>query len=278
MIALKNIAKVALLARPVGCWPKAEGESITILANGPSLAKTIEQKSDELTKTTTLAVNFAVKSDSFFVLRPRYYVLADPHFFSEKSDPNLAELREKIHRVDWPMTLFVPRENLRKARALYATDSVEVLPFNFVGLYGDGAFQRWCYRHRLAMPRPRNVLVPSLMIAMWLGYKDITIYGADHTWMQTLSVTDDNEVVSIQPHFYADSKEEHARVSHEYRNIRLHDVVESFSIAFRSYHFLQSYATSRRIRIINATPSSMIDAFPRIPSPQGREYNAMPQT
>lgn len=115
----------------------------------------------------------------------------------------------------------------------------------------------------MAMPRPRNVLIPSLMLAIAMGYAEIVVVGADHTWMQTLSVTDDNEVVSVQPHFYNDGKEEQARVRHEYRNYRLHQIVESFAVAFKSYHDIANFATSRGVSIINATPGSFIDAFPR---------------
>ena len=97
-----------------------------------------------------------------------------------------------------------------------------------------------------------------------MGYKEILIFGADHSWMKTLSVTDGNEVVSIQPHFYKDGEDEQNRVRHEYRNYRLHQIVESFAIAFKSYHDIAQYAASRCIKVYNATPGSFIDAFPRI--------------
>ena len=117
----------------------------------------------------------------------------------------------------------------------------------------------------MGMPRPRNVLIPAIMLAIATGYTDISIVGADHSWMTSLSVTDENEVVSIQPHFYADSDHEQARVRHEYRGYRLHQIVESFAIAFRSYHHIADYAASRGVKIYNATPGSFLDAFPRRP-------------
>lgn len=43
------------------------------------------------------------------------------------------------------------------------------------------------------------------------------------------------------------------------------------TIAFRSYWHIADYARSRGIEIINATPGSMIDAFPRRDSGIGSE-------
>ena len=67
----------------------------------------------------------------------------------------------------------------------------------------------------------------------------------------------------MQPHFYQDNDKEHERVRSTYKGLKLHDVLGSMTIAFRSYWQIADYANSRSIEIINATPGSMIDAFPR---------------
>lgn len=259
---LKCLSKILLLSRPcTSLRDRAEGDRLIIMANGPSLADTIATKSEVLKSTSAMAVNFAAIAPEFRDLKPRYYVLADPHFFSGKDDANLEKLRNSLAAVDWKMTLFVPVSQGKKARQLYG--NLDIATFNPVGIEGFAPICHAAFRSGAAMPRPRNVLIPSIMLGIAMGYKEIIITGADHSWMKTLSVTDDNEVVSIQPHFYADGKEEQARVRHEYRNYRLHQIVESFAVAFRSYHQIADYAASRGIRIINATPGSFIDAFPR---------------
>lgn len=88
--------------------------------------------------------------------------------------------------------------------------------------------------------------------------------GADHSWTRTLDVDDSNTVISIQPHFYEDNESEKKRVSHEYKGYRLHQILESLTIAFRSYFAVNDFAQSRGTKIINITPGSMIDAFPRL--------------
>ena len=48
-----------------------------------------------------------------------------------------------------------------------------------------------------------------------------------------------------------------------YAGLHLHDVLGSMTIAFRSYWAVKAYAESIGVKIINATPGSMIDAFER---------------
>lgn len=264
LLSFKAIGKCLLLSRPcTKLSGKAEGSRLIILANGPSLADTIRENMEFLKSAPTMAVNFAAIADDFTELKPRYYVLADPHFFKEDSeDSNLKKLRERLKAVDWKMTLFVPRGCGKAAAKLYGT-GLDIATFNNVGAEGFKFLTHTLFRLGAAMPRPRNVLIPSLMLAIGMDYKEILIFGADHSWMKTLSVTDDNEVVSVQPHFYNDGKEEQERVRHEYRNYRLHQIVESFAIAFKSYHDIADYAARRGARIFNCTPGSFIDAFER---------------
>lgn len=263
---LKSCVKIVLESRPVGrIEPCAKpSQEIVVLGNGPSLRQTIECEGDKLTAMPTVAVNFMANAPEFARLRPDYYVLADPHFFRGIEHENVAELWRNIAAVDWPMTLCVPARMLKTARSLLGNAAaVKLGGFNFVSVEGFGWFERLAYRWRLGMPRPRNVLIPAIMTAISAGYKRIMVCGADHSWLETIRVTDSNHVVSVQPHFYADSKKELVRSEKEYQGYHLHDILKSFYIAFRSYHTLQRYAMSRGIEIVNATPGSYIDAFPR---------------
>ena len=160
------------------------------------------------------------------------------------------------------MILFIPA-SFRRHAAAFNGSKIEIRFFNAVAMEGFRWFEHLAWSRNLGMPRPRNVLIPSLMIGLSLGFKTIYLLGADHSWTRTLSVTDDNTVVSVQPHFYADSAGEKERVSSVYAGVRLHQVMESMVIAFRSYHDIRRYAAHIGAQIFNATPGSMIDAFPR---------------
>lgn len=263
--SLKSIVKLALQSRrsTVGHADR-NGRPLIVLGNGPSLAKNIAEDMDLLTGNDTLAVNFAGNTPEFKRIRPRYYLLMDPHFFNHPSpDPNVGRLFRHLNEdVDWELTLFIPTR--RNASALgISNPHIHIRQFNPVGVEGyDWLVKLACDTGR-GLPRPRNVLIPSIMVGIWLGYKEIYLLGADHSWLRTLDVDDDNNVVSIQPHFYTDGEEEHRRVATLFRDIRLHELLWGFHLAFKGYHSIRTYADSIGTRIYNATPGSYIDAFPR---------------
>lgn len=264
---VKSIVKLMFQSRR-SFVPKADGERVIIMGNGPSLNETIENHIDILKTTPAIAVNFAANAPQFTMLRPRYYVLADPHFFVNKQDINVAKLMSNLSElVDWTMTLFVPN-SVKNHNITITNKNISIEYFNMVGVEGFQWFENFAFSRGYGMPRPRNVLIPSIMIAMQMGYKEIYITGADHSWTKTLSVNENNEVISIQPHFYKEDEKEQKRIRTDYLHYPLHQIIYSFYVAFKSYFVIQRYAKNRKIDIYNSTPESFIDAFPRRPLPK----------
>jgi len=264
--AFASLGKVVLLSRPAfGRGRQAAGRPLVILGNGPSLRQAIDISLPSILKSARLALNFAANAPEFLSLSPQYYVLADGHFFSEEgTDPNVDRLWQNIETVAWPMTLFVPVRYCSCVRERLSQNvHIRVQPFNLTPAEGSVWLTHPLFDAGLAMPRPRNVLIPSIMIGIRLGFKQIYLCGADHTWTRTLDVDNQNHVISVQPHFYKDSAGEQKRVNTEYAGLHLHDILRSLYIAFNSYHEIACYAVSRHVEIFNATPGSMIDAFPR---------------
>ena len=262
-----SLGKVMLLSRRPSPAGEPKKGSLIIMGNGPSLRETIANHAEILKTATTLAVNFAANADTYRELQPNLYVLADPHFFrtgadGKSSDQNVMRLWENIASTDWPMTLYVPcKANLPEA--ICKNRNITVKRYNLTPGEGLRGLVHWLYRQGLAMPRPRNVLIASIMVALREGYRDIRIVGADHTWSRDLWVDDKNRVISVQKHFYKDNDKEFERVAQEYAGYHLHDILNSLTIAFRSYHQIADYAASIGAKIINCTPGSFIDAFPR---------------
>lgn len=264
-LSFKSLFKLMLKSRKSTILKVASDEdSIIIMGNGPSLNDAIVNSFDKLTTIPTLAVNFAANAPQFTQLRPRYYVLADPHFFVATDDVNVKKLMNNISSIDWKMTLFVPFEAKKRGFAIN-NENIKVEYFNFIAVEGFEWIENWAYASGRGMPRPRNVLIPSIMIAMKLGYGNIYVTGADHSWTKTLSVNERNEVVSIQPHFYKEDEQEQKRIKVDYLKYPLHQIIYSFYVAFKAYHKIQHYALHRGVKVYNSTPESFIDAFPRKP-------------
>lgn len=264
--SLGSIIKVGLLSKGASmASDEGKGKQLIILGNGPSLRHTIDKDMDWLAENPLMCVNFAANSPDFIRLRPRYYILADGHFFNSfDSDANVRNLWTQLSKVSWDMTMLIPSKyKALAAPLLMHAPQLKTRYFNLTPVEGFKWLSHLLFSWGLGMPRPRNVMIPAIMEGIRLGFSKIYICGADHTWTKTLDVDKENFVVSIQPHFYEDNEEEHKRVRETYKGLHLHDVLGSMTVAFRSYWDIADYAKKKRVTIINATPDSMIDAFPR---------------
>ena len=264
--SLASVVKIALMSKGASSSSKeGNNRELVVLGNGPSLRQTIDNDAEWLMGHDLMAVNFAALSPEFFRLRPKYYILADGHFFNSlPTDGNVRKLWEKFGQVSWKMTLLIPSKFKHLAQPLTMhTQGIRLRYFNMTPIEGFDWLSHKFFAAGWGMPRPRNVLIPAIMEGIRLGYKKIYLCGADHSWTKTLDVDNENFVISIQPHFYEDNEEEHKRVRETYKGLRLHDVLGSMTVAFRSYWDIARYAKKKGIDIINATPDSMIDAFPR---------------
>lgn len=265
--SIATFGKVALLSRKPSPKGDVKTEPLIVMGNGPSLRDTITMHGQLLKKSKTLAVNFAANADTYRELKPVLYVLADPHFFKREADgsspdPNVERLWTNIAATDWEMTLYVPcKAKIRES--IVKNKHITVKRYNLTPGEGLARPIHWLYRLGVAMPRPRNVLIASIMVALREGYRNLLIVGADHTWSRDLWVDDKNRVISVQKHFYKDNDKEFERVAQEYAGYHLHDILNSLTIAFRSYHQISEYAAALGATIINCTPGSFIDAFPR---------------
>ncbi len=258
-----SLLKVALMSRKPSRGSTPSDTTLIVMGNGPSLRDAMDNDQDTLRKYPLLAVNFAPLTPEFFILKPKIHVLADGVFFSPHGDENVKKMWKALEKADWDMILYVPTKQRKYMKTQKLPSNVIIKYFNLTPASGWRWLTRKLYDNGLAMPRPRNVLIPAIMSGIREGYKRIVLTGADHSWSKTLWVTDNNVVVSVQPHFYKENEKERERVESLYKGIRLHQIYESFAIAFRSYFAVKEYADSKGVKILNATPGSFIDAFPR---------------
>ena len=140
-----------------------------ILGIGPSLNDVSANCRKSLDSHPLMAVNFAANAPQFAELRPEFYVLADPHFFRNTKDPNVARLMENLNCVSWEMTLFVPFGE----KPVIDNPLITIERFPLKATEGPEWFRNAMFAGKFGMPRPRNVLIPSLMIGVWLGFREI---------------------------------------------------------------------------------------------------------
>lgn len=264
-----SLVKIILQSKNCDTPPTShKDKELVILGNGPSLNETMNDHAEFLRNRDLLAVNFAANTPMFTEFRPQFYMLTDPVFFTRMDMENVQNLwRNFATIVNWDMTLFIPTSakiNKQWKELLNTNKHITISTYNMTPVEGLHWFENIAYQNRWGMPRPRNVLIPSIMQGIAMKYKTVYVAGADHSWLKTLSVDDENRVVSIQPHFYKEAKSEEERIRVDYMKVKLHEILESMCIAFRTYHTIRRYADHKGVNIINITPNSYIDAFPKL--------------
>ena len=257
----------------------SELRDCVLLGNGPSLKGFLANHLDFLQDKAVFAVNNFVRTNAFLEVKPEYYVIVAPDYWGKEEKAGFKEERYKIfvelsEKTDWDMVLFVPalaRQHTTWKKPLLENPKIKIAYFNNTPVEGIPAISHWFFRRWLGMPRPHNVLVGTLAIALNLGFENCYICGADHSWLGEIIVAEDNRVYLSQKHFYdnqlksevytAKARPMYAGSSNQER--RLHEILHKFYYSFRSYWELKAYAETLGTRIYNLTPGSFIDAFDR---------------
>lgn len=240
---------------------------LRILGNGPSLAEATSRMIVDPSIDYCM-VNFSPLSELFFRVQPKYYMMADDGFFKdiEGIRDRIIKLKDRVAAIDWSITLLVPYIYLDEAQKRYGQNPfITVLPFNR-GYLSDGfKFRKlalWLYRKGLASPRMMNVVVAALYCMLTLGYKEIELYGVEHSWMKQLIVDDDNRVCMEDPHFY-DAGKNNVVLYIGGRPERIWEQLRNQADTFAAYGELKFYADYQGATVINKTRGSYIDAFKR---------------
>jgi hypothetical protein len=143
--------------------------------------------------------------------------------------------------------------------------NINIVYYNRTPIEGFTWFCHLFFKLGLGMPRPHNVILPSLFLTVNLGFKKIVLVGADHSWLLETYVDGNNNVLISQKHFYDENEvKPEGMINNKDGSRKLHEVLEKWMISFKSYFTLREYAESKGAQILNATPVSFIDAFERI--------------
>lgn len=251
-------------------------DECVLLGNGPSLNQSLKEHPEFIHNRTLFCVNFFAVSKLYEQLKPSIYVIAAPEIGIKHIRPQLKERYTELFltiskKTDWPIWLYLPfsvkssifyKRNIRQV--ISRNTKITVRFFNNTPVEGFWRFCIFFFRFNLGMPRPHNVFIPSIFLAINLSFTKIFLLGADHSWLKEIHVNEQNEVLIDQKHFY-DKEDSTPRpmLKKGQDKRRLHEVLIKFVYAFEGYFILERYAIHRKIKIINATPGSFIDAFER---------------
>lgn len=272
--ALKSLFKVLFLSKFYAKIPEIETGDCVILGNGPSLTASLNKYKDQLKNKKLIAVNHFPETDIYTSLKPSYLVLLDRGFWEyDESNPKHAKYLKLfdalITKTTWNISVCIDAK--AKKRLQWITDknpNVTFTYFNKNGINSFDFFDFFFWKKTLASPRCWNVLIATTYICVNLKFKNIYILGADHSWFESLHVSENNETMIKQLHFY--DKEKVVNYvpyvhSETNKNVPIQDLMYMYHMVFKTYNRIDMYALKNNSKIINSSETSYIDAFERGP-------------
>ncbi len=247
------------------------GSAATILANGPSAREIITKRKELLDGTDLLVLNDFGNTETFFSLKPIYYILLDPMYFdynfknpglnednSNDNRTNEKKLMDNFRKVDWKMTLFIPAGyNKKSIESLFDFNpNIDIIPYYATRVLGYEWFQNIMYKYAQGVPSSRNVIIPAMLLMILFGYKTVYLYGCELSWTKTMDVDSENGKMFFNDrHFY--SKDE---IRYFGKGAYLW-WLKAISEMLEGVEQVAKFANSMGVHFINRTKGSFIDSF-----------------
>lgn len=247
-----------------------------ILANGPSLKSFIqdyERNRKFCEECDFFGMNDLVNDDVFLDLKPKYYVLSDPKFFYEtlKKESGLSVMYGLRDRVTWPMYLFVSKKKEKSEYLKIVKDNSNItivfyhkpkFPVNL----GLEKIRNFVFSKGWGNGEYGTVLLHAIYISITMGVKKIELYGADHTYFDSLCIDENNRPCIKYSHSYGEA-ELVPILDHDGSEVKYKDMdtyIYQIAQIFRGHKLMASYAKYKGVDIVNRTKGSMIDVYKRI--------------
>jgi hypothetical protein len=268
-----SLIKVLLSSKFKSISKNQTNNRLLIIANGPSINNELSNSAnmDGINSMDTMCVNFFHKSDFYLQIKPKYYIIAAPELWLDEVEEifeknRLALFKDLNEKTTWKMTLLVPFQAKKYdfwIKTVSSNENITIEYYNLTAIEGFRGISTAIYNQNLGMPRSHNIVGYALMISIWKNYKSIGIMGVEHSWTKTLFVTKENEALLAQPHFYNLNAKAEKMAKGGKDKRKLHEILEKFYLAFKSYFEIKEYANKHNAKIYNLTEDSFIDAFER---------------
>ncbi|MBT8232981.1 MAG: hypothetical protein HKO66_02915 [Saprospiraceae bacterium] len=271
--SLGSSIKIMILSKPqFSIKPRKREKAFIILGTGPSFQETLKHDQSALANNDLIGLNHFAEKEEFVKLKPKYYIVGAPEMWDESlneyyTSKGLAFFNALNENTQWPLELFLANDAKKSSRLkiIENNKNITIHFYNNTPIEGLDFFSHQLFHLKLGMPRPHNVMIPSIMIGIWLGYKKIVLTGADHSWHELLRIDSQNKVELDQKHYF-DKKENWRTMKYAgKRDRKMHEVFEKWMLAFRGYVDINEYAKKKKVKIYNASYKSYIDAFERKP-------------
>ncbi len=257
-----------ILSKNLELKNKYSGKRCFLVGGGPSIANTNLAK---LNREYTFVVNEFEKNAQYHSLAPKFHIISESNYFTEGGPEYwLGRFKEKDCDIPIDVTMII---NLRAIPFIKKYDLFKKHNVYYVGTQG-------IFTNKLPfnidldryIPQPKNSMLMCMLIAVWMGFKEIYLLGCEHSFLaQPLGK---NKSLSFS-HSYKDETSDLEKADNEVLKKYITEKEMNFNYEmnmistlqlFRSYRFFYSKALKVHpdIKIFNATPNSFLDIFPMV--------------
>lgn len=245
-----------------------QGKRCFIIGGGPSVA---DIDLNILKDECTFALNEFDKNPQYNKLKPKFHAICDSAYYTEGETeywPERFRAKDKSVSPETTICLNLGAKNFVEKYKLFKNHRVYY--FGTQGIFTDKLpFNIELDKY---VPQPKNSVLMCLMIASWMGFKDIYLLGCEHNF---LSFNIGYGKSLVYNHSYEDELSKldstNDEVMKKYINPRDLKLTYEKNVAnilqlFRNYRFFFQKAKKLYpgIKVYNATPDSFLDVFPMI--------------
>lgn len=241
--------------------PLALSKTAYIFANGPSASLHFDEiKNLSKEEYEVFVMNFFANTEDFLRIKPQNYCLVDPAFISEVNEEKIKNLLDVFNtKVDWNMTLYVNyfrSTNTLKSLWQLTNPHINIVHINTISeCKSFRNIMNWCYDHNLASPIIGTVLSLCIFVGIKRKFKEIRLYGVEHSFFKNIMVNEKNQVCNFEEHYYDKEIMVHPI------KMNMAEYIQDKLIMFIGHNQLRTFADYKGVKIINCTPNSWIDSY-----------------
>lgn len=224
------------------------GERCFILCNGPSVK---EQDIRPLRGEIVFSVSNGYRHPDYQYIRPKYHCVPQITYATlppektiewfKEMDQSIGDAEIFLDRQEWPL---IQQHNLFAGRTAH------------VVCMGKNYFPTNTGIPDLAgiIPRVQTVPIMVLMIAMYIGFREIYLLGVDHDWF----------IKKEYKYFFENISNEPTLTREGVLKTTLWDELPVVTKVWAHYRAIKQISQANGVRIYNATHGGMLDEFERI--------------
>jgi hypothetical protein len=229
------------------------GERCFILGNGPSVKRL---DLSLLEGETVIAVSNGYLHSGFDKFRPRYHCVPQITYGLMTSQ-DVVRWFEEMHSHLGAAELFLSSTEAELVRNHSLFEGRTVRYLLLADSFDDRSSGEIVDISR-PVPGVESVPVMALMIAMYLGFREIVLLGVDH-----------DHFLSLEYQYAFDLKVQEGKDNSVNADGTLktnrHDEFQSLARLWRQYRAISKIAKENGIRIVNSTPGGALDEYERVP-------------